>query len=127
MSKLPVFEWFLARGDVHVTIATAVEGVEIPQHLKRKDIVDFVLGSVPTPQIFADKNGIEASMRFGGELFLCRFPWESVLQMISQEHDAVMQFRGPVMSGSKPADGAAKKSQASPSRSKGRGNLRLVK
>ncbi len=120
MNKLPVFEWFFPLGDIMVTVNTRVEGVDIPPKLRQQEIVDFILGEIPTPKLKTDKNGITAPMRFSSSLYSCYFPWNSIIQMSGP--DAVMQFRNPIPLegnyGAKPALAANKKK---------RGNLRVVK
>ena len=90
MNKLPVFNWFIAMGDVLITVETKAVGVDIPPHLRENETVDFILGQIPTPKLTVDEAGVTAPMRFGGTLSTCRFPWESIRQMASPA--AVMQF-----------------------------------
>ena len=120
LSKLPVFEWFYPLGDVMVTVSTQVDGVDVPSSLRQQEIVDFILGEIPTPKLVADDNGVSAPMRFAGSLYSCYFPWDSIIQMSGQ--DAVMQFRNPMPAksdyGMKPTQVANKKK---------RGNLKVVK
>lgn len=90
MNKLPVFNWFIAMGDVLITVETKAVGVDIPPHLRENETVDFILGQIPTPKLTVEEDGITAPMRFGGTLHTCRFPWGSIRQMASPT--AVMQF-----------------------------------
>ncbi|MBI4664817.1 MAG: hypothetical protein HY751_00255 [Nitrospinae bacterium] len=128
MNKLPVFEWFFSMGDVLVSVNTAFEGVVVPPHLKGKENVDFIMGSVPTPNLAPDAEGVTASMRFGPSLHTCRFPWGSVTRMASPE--AVIQFAKPqplkeVESGPEPTEDTAK--PAGKKEKKSKGHLRVVK
>jgi hypothetical protein len=120
LNKLPVFNWFIAMGDVLITVETKAVDVDIPLHLRQNETVDFILGQVPTPKLTVDEGGVTAPMRFGGTLHTCRFPWGSIRQMASPV--AVMQF-----SNVPPTDahdtGAGKKGG---SKKKG-GHLRVVK
>ncbi|VAX18854.1 hypothetical protein MNBD_NITROSPINAE01-1709 [hydrothermal vent metagenome] len=125
MNKVPVFEWFYTQGDLLVTVTTALESVDVPANLKRQEVVDFILGAVPTPKLSFDEIGIKTPMRFSGKLHNCYFSWESIIQMSSQ--DAVIQFRNKhaekevdmAQQSVKPAAGTTKKP--------GRANLRVVK
>ncbi|VAX24315.1 hypothetical protein MNBD_NITROSPINAE02-123 [hydrothermal vent metagenome] len=91
MDKLPIFEWFLEYGDVLITVSAKLDSVDIPQHLKEQDVVDFILGPAPTPKMVIEKKGVKTPMRFSGAIHNCFFPWESIIQMSAQ--DAVIQFR----------------------------------
>lgn len=121
MSKLPIFEWFLSRGDVLISVNTRVDAVDVPPHLKRQEIVDFILGAVPTPKLSTGPEGIDASMRFAGKVYSCHFPWDSILQMSG--HDAVIQFRNPLMEETPPEN----KNREKQGQKKTRPNLRVIK
>ncbi len=118
VNKRPVFEWFLAQGDVMITVTPPSHGLIIPKHLATKDKIDFILGDIPTPNISIDDDGVVAPMRFAGELFKCVFPWSAMLQMSGQ--DAVIYFR---------TDAAMEREsqQERTNKVKKRSNLRLVK
>lgn len=130
MNKLPIFEWFASQGDVLVTVNTQFENVDIPGHLKRQELVDFILGETPTPKMSVDEHGVHAPMRFSGALFNCYFPWNSVVQMSSE--DAVIQFRNttepdaPAKKESSAGSGKVAK-RSNPENRKERPNLRLIK
>lgn len=124
MSKLPIFQWFAARGDVLISVNTGADGVDIPYHLRSQEIVDFILGPNPTPKMAADQEGIKASMRFAGKVYACRFPWDSIIQMSG--HDAVIQFRATQSKprGNGPGEKSGEKKRKEPEK---RPNLRIVK
>ena len=121
MSKLPVFEWFVSRGDVLISVNTSVSGVDIPSHFMKQEVVDFILGAMPTPKMSVNEDGIDASMRFSGSVRQCHFPWDSIVQMSG--HDAVIQFRNTHLA--PPAADENGRKQAS--RAKEKPNLRLIK
>lgn len=123
MNKVPVFEWFYAQGDVLVTVNTALETVDVPANLKRQEMVDFILGEVPTPKLSFGEDGIRSSMRFSGKLHNCYFPWESIIQISSQ--DAVIQFRNNHAQPDQPVDTSQMKHAKR--KKTGRPNLRVVK
>jgi len=109
------------KGDVLISVSTNVSGVDIPAHLRKQEIVDFVLGATPTPKMSANDDGIEAAMRFAGDVYPCHFPWDSVLQMSG--HDAVIQFRNNSHAEEAHGSAARKKNV----QKKAKPNLRLVK
>ena len=89
MVKLTIFNVLYKEGDVNLVVDTNIEGVSVPPYLSGK-LVNFIVGTKPTPHLEANENGIVAPMRFGGNKFVCYFPWPSVRAMIS--HQAVVNF-----------------------------------
>ncbi len=122
MNKVRVFDLLYEDGDVLVTINTSVEGVSAPPNLADQETVSFVLGAVPTPNMEVSEWGIVASMRFTGNLFSCKIPWESVVQMSSE--NAVVQFRN---AGEPEKSKPDPDTQSEPKQKKGRSHLRLIK
>ena len=122
MNKLPVFEWFYQYGDTLVTVATQMDVVDVPPQFRNQQLTDFILGRVPTPHMIADEKGITAPMRFGGALYNCVFPWESVVQIGGA--NAVIQFKSDVLAAT-PTEGVALRPSAPVK--KQRPNLRVVK
>ena len=126
VNKVPVFEWFYGHGDVLVSVNTALDNVDVPVTLKRQEVVDFILGAAPTPKLSFNEEGIKTPMRFSGKLHECYFPWESIVQMSSQ--DAVIQFRNKHADIEKAATASAtKQAKTKKAKKAGRANLRIVK
>ncbi len=121
MNKLAIFEWFYSTGDVLITLNTHADGLDIPPNLRSQEMVDFILGEIPTPKITADAHGISTPMRFSGSLYNCYFPWSAIVQMSGQ--DAVIQFRNPDLSKASQPEKAPIERPAG----KKRANLRLVR
>ncbi len=124
VNKRPVFSWFLENSDVLVSIDTACDGVDTPPQLQTGEVVSFIFGAVPTPHLTFDDWGITSPMRFSGNLYTCRFPWEAIQQLSSQ--DAVIQFRNSDAPDEATTDAPSEKNPSDKGK-KGRGNLRLVK
>lgn len=91
MIKLALFTILYNAGDINLVVDTKVDGVKVPAHLCGK-IVNFIVGKYPSPLLEADEHGIVTPLRFGGERFVCSFPWSSIRAMISEE--AVVNFPG---------------------------------
>ncbi|MFW2331911.1 MAG: hypothetical protein ACN4E2_06435 [Nitrospinota bacterium] len=90
VDKRAVLESFLKSGDTLISITPNSEDVKLPTFLKSNQVINFVLGSSSTPRLKLDTWGVEASMRFGSSKCICRFPWDSIIQMSSKS--AVIQF-----------------------------------
>ena len=104
MVKRTIFDVLYEEGDLNLVIDTKAEGVSVPEYLYGK-LTNFIVGNNPTPNLEADENGITAPMRFGGNRFVCYFPWAALRAMISKK--AVVNF--PV-EGEKEDEGKTKKS-----------------
>ena len=89
MLKLDIFDLLYKEGDINLVVDTNMEGVCVPAYLYSK-LANFIVGSKPTPNLEADKTGITAPMRFGGNKFVCHFPWPSIRGMVSRK--AVVNF-----------------------------------
>ena len=89
MFKLTIFNVLFTEGDINLVVDTNAAGVSVPAYLYGK-LTNFIVGSTPTPKLEADENGIIAPMRFGGNKFVCHFPWSSIRAMISKK--AVVNF-----------------------------------
>jgi len=123
LNKQPVFDWFWAQGDVLVTISTKTIGVDLPQFLREKEVVDFILGVDLTPRLQADDKGILVGMRFSGAPHTCFFPWDSVLRM--ECPNSVIQFRAGALNSQSALQ--SKEKPAPVSAKEKRPNLKLVK
>ena len=89
MVKQTIFKVLFPEGDINLVVDTNVEGVSVPTYLYGK-LTNFIVGSTPTPNLEVDERGITASMRFGGNKFVCHFPWSSIRAMVSRK--AVVNF-----------------------------------
>jgi len=119
VNKLPIFEWFWTQGDILVTVNTKTPGVDVPEFLRQKELVDFIMGENPTPRLQADERGILVGMRFSLALHTCFFPWDSI-ERIKCPTSIIQFHREP--------EGTGNKQPAKPELAKGkRSNLRLVK
>jgi hypothetical protein len=87
--KLTIFNALYQEGDVNLVVETNVEGVNVPEHLGGK-LTNFVVGQSPSPLLEANEEGISAPLRFGGERFVCTFPWPSIRAMATNE--AIVNF-----------------------------------
>jgi len=122
VNKLPVFEWFWGQGDVLVTVNTRAPEVDVPAFLREKELVDFIMGELPTPRLQADERGILVGMKFSGVPHTCFFPWDSIERMKGPA--SVIQFQA------QPEAPAKKKPEKpeKPEPEKGKHpNLRLIK
>lgn len=108
-----------------ITVDTRSADVAVPAHLKDRESVDFILGQVPTPKLTCGGNGIYSPMRFGGAMFDCFFPWESIVRISG--HDAVIQFKINTAAPGPVAADATQGVAGEVPRKKGRPNLRVVK
>lgn len=84
MVKLTIFNALYQEGDVNLVVDTGVEQVMVPEYLIGK-VANFIVGPVPSPQLEADEKGISAPLRFGGNKFVCYFPWAAIRAMISKK------------------------------------------
>lgn len=89
MVKRTIFDVLYKEGDVNLVVDTHAEGVSVPAYLYGK-LTNFIVGNTPTPNLEVDKSGITAPMRFGGNRFVCHFPWSALRAMISKK--AVVNF-----------------------------------
>jgi len=89
MVKRIIFDVLYKEGDLNLVIDTKAEGVSVPTYLYGK-LTNFIVGTKPTPDLEADESGITAPMRFGGNRFVCHFPWPALRAMISKK--AVVNF-----------------------------------
>jgi len=89
MVKRTIFDVLYKEGDINLVIDTKVEGVSVPAYLYGK-LTNFIVGHSPTPNLEADESGITVPMRFGGNKFVCYFPWPTIRAMISRK--AVVNF-----------------------------------
>ena len=89
MLKLTIFTALYQEGDVTLVVDTNVEGVKVPEHLVGK-ITNFVVGQSPSPLLEANQEGIVTPLRFGGERFVCAFPWRSLRAMATK--NAIVNF-----------------------------------
>ena len=89
MVKRALFSVLYEQGDINLVVDTNMEGVSAPPYLYGK-LTNFIVGPTPTPNLEADERGITASMRFGGNRFVCYFPWPAIRAMISKK--AVVNF-----------------------------------
>jgi hypothetical protein len=89
MVKRTIFEVLYEEGDLNLVIDTKVEEVSVPDYLYGK-LTNFIVGKSPTPNLDVDESGITAPMRFGGNRFVCYFPWSALRAMISKK--AVVNF-----------------------------------
>jgi hypothetical protein len=89
MVKRTIFDVLYEEGDLNLVIDTKVEGVSVPDSLYGK-LTNFIVGHTPTPNLGVDESGITAPMRFGGNRFVCYFPWPALRAMISKK--AVVNF-----------------------------------
>ena len=113
MFKLTIFNALYEEGDINVVVDTAVEGVSVPAHLGGK-LTNFVFGYTPSPHLEADEEGIVTPLRFGGERFVCSFPWHSIRALVTKQ--AIVNF---------PPDEEAAEEQKPPE--KGGPSLKVVK
>jgi len=89
MVKLSLFNVLYTEGDINLIVDTNVDGVKVPPCLCGK-LTNFIVGNKPSPHLEVDENGIIAPMRFGGDRFVCFFPWDSIMGMVSKK--AVVNF-----------------------------------
>ena len=89
MLKLKLFNTLYDEGDVNVVVDTTLEGVMVPEHTGGK-LTNFVLGTIPSPHLTANEEGIVAPLRFGTERFVCFFPWIAIRALVTRQ--AIVNF-----------------------------------
>ena len=89
MVKRKLFDVLYREGELNLVIDTNAEGVSVPSYLYGK-LTNFIVGNTPTPELMANEDAIVAPMRFGGNKYICHFPWSSLRAIISKK--AVVNF-----------------------------------
>jgi|SRR5579883_2365625 len=116
-------------------------GVELPDHLKNQVRIALLYGlelPIPIPDLKVTDQGIQGTLSFNRSPFLCQIPWTAVFAISTEDQRGVVWEDDvpadlPPSSSSRPklvsvpGEGDNTPKPTSPTTSKPRGHLRLVK
>ena len=86
--KREVARMLLVKGSVFVHIDPRIQGVIVPDWLRKQPQLVLQVGldlPVPIPDLAIDEDGVYATLSFNRSAFSCRMPWEAVFALVGDD------------------------------------------
>lgn len=86
--KREVARMLLVKGSVFVHLDPRVQGVIVPDWLRRQPQLVLQVGldlPVPIPDLEIDEDGVFATLSFNRSAFSCRVPWDAIFALVGDD------------------------------------------